>query len=172
MGLNGGQRIWRGTVIAAFGACVLVSPRCGAATEPPPRDKELLFTGLPTVVIRSPNPLKLAEFYAALGWKAGRVEGDKTFFYLENNMGSIEIKKLDAPGKIGPALSSRTQQTVVAVYEVTNQAELIRRAKAGGSPLIEEYKAGGGVSLFYIADPENNITGYAPRNHDSHIHTP
>lgn len=169
---NGWQRLGRRTIIAALAAGVLLSARFGDAAETSPSAKELVFTGLPTVVIRSPSPLKLAEFYAALGWKAGRVEGDKTFFYLENNMGSIEIKKLDAPGKPGPALSSRTQQTVVAVYEVTNQAELIRRAKAAGSPLIEEYKAGGGVSLFYIADLENNITGYAPRNHDSHIHTP
>lgn len=170
------QHLWSRTFAAAFAVCALLATNVSGAAEPPAGSsaggKELLFTGLPTVVIRSPEPLKLAQFYAALGWKATRIEGDKTFFYLENNMGSIEIKKMDAPGKPGPAHTSRTQQTVVAVYEVTNQAELIRRAKAAGSPLIEEYDAGGGVSLFYIADPENNITGYAPRNHDSHIHTP
>lgn len=172
MKLTGWQRRGAKAFIVAFAAwCVLATSHANAA-DAPRSEKDLLFTGLPTVVIRSPDPLKLAEFYAALGWKALRIEGEKTFFYLENNMGSIEIKKLDAPGKPGPALSSRTQQTVVAVYEVTNQPELVRRAKAAGSPLIEEYKAGGGVSLFYIADPENNITGYAPRNHDSHIHTP
>lgn len=69
--------------------------------------------------------------------------------------------------------TTRTQQGVVAIFETTDQADVVRRAKAAGSPLIERWNSSErGHSIYYIADPENNIFGFAPRHHNPNIPKP
>ena len=133
-----------------------------------------LFTAAPTILLRTPDPAKLAEFYAALGMKIARVsERGSVFVYLEGNVGSLEILAMDPNTKPGGPKTSRTQQGVVAIFETTDQAEVVRRAKVAGSPLIERWNSSTrGHSIYYIADPENNIFGFAPRYHNPGIKVP
>ena len=138
------------------------------------QDKAPLFTAAPTVLVRSPDPAKLAEFYSALGFEKIRVSPNGgVIFHLDGHVGSLEVVKMDANTKPGPAKTSRTQQGVVAIFETTDQAALVARAKAAGATLVEKWDASDRpVSIYYIGDPENNILGFAPRHHNPNIKTP
>ena len=133
-----------------------------------------LFTSTPTILLRTPDPAALAKFYVALGMKIGRVsERGSTFIYLEGNVGSLEILAMDPNSQPSGPKTSRTQQGVVAIFETTDQEGVVRRARAAGSPMIEKWTSSqADVSIYYIADPENNIFGYAPRHHNTNIPTP
>ena len=132
------------------------------------QDKAPLFTAAPTILVRSPDPAKLSEFYIALGFQKVRVSANGgVIFHLDGQVGSLEVTKP------GPAKTSRTQQGVVAIFETTDQEAVIARAKAAGATLVEKWTASDRpVSIYYIADPENNILGFAPRHHNSNIKTP
>lgn len=133
-----------------------------------------LFTSTPTFLLRSPDPGNLAKFYEALGMKIGRVsERGSVFIYLEDNYGSLEILAMRPDSEPDGPKISRTQQGVVVIFETTDQPEVVRRAKAAGSPLIERWNSSErGHSIYYIADPENNIFGFAPRYHNPEINVP
>jgi len=132
-----------------------------------------LFTSTPTILLRSPDPGRLARFYAALGMKIARVSERGAVIYLEGNAGSLEIAFMDPNSQPGGPKTSRTQQGVVAIFETTDLEQLVRRATAAGSPMIEKWTSSqADVSIYYIADPENNIFGYAPRHHNPNIPTP
>ncbi len=133
-----------------------------------------LFTSSPTILLRTPDPANLAKFYEALGMKIARVsERGSVIIYLQGNHGSLEILAMDPNTKPGGPKTTRTQQGVVVIFETTDQADVVRRAKAAGSPLIERWNSSQrGHSIYYIADPENNIFGYAPRYHNPGIKVP
>lgn len=133
-----------------------------------------LFTSAPTILLRTPDPARLAKFYEALGMKIARVsERGSVFVYLEGNVGSLEILAMDPNTEPGGPKTSRTQQGVVAIFETTDQEAVVRRARQAGSPMIEKWTSSqADVSIYYIADPENNIFGFAPRHHNSNIPTP
>lgn len=135
----------------------------------PPR-----FTSTPTILLRTPDPAALSKFYEALGMKIARVsERGSVFIYHEGNSGSLEILKMDENTKPGGPKESRTQQGVVAIFETTDLDEVVRRARAAGSPLVEKWTSSqADVSIYYIADPENNIFGFAPRYHNPNINVP
>jgi predicted enzyme related to lactoylglutathione lyase len=145
-----------------------------ASTPSLAQDKALLFTAAPTILVRSPDPAKLAEFYIALGFQKVRVSANGgVIFHLDGQVGSLEVVRMDAGTKPGPAKTSRTQQGVVAIFETTDQDAVIARAKAAGATLVEKWTASDRpVSIYYIADPENNILGFAPRHHNPNIKTP
>lgn len=140
----------------------------GNTTSPP------LFLSAPTILLRTPDPGNLAEFYKAIGMTVGRVNSrGSVHMYLEGNVGTLEIVKMDENTRPGGPKTSRTQQGVVAIFETTDQEEVARRARAAGSPLVEKWTSSqADVSIYYIADPENNIFGYAPRHHNPNIPTP
>lgn len=132
-----------------------------------------LFTSTPTILLRTPDPAALTTFYAALGMKIVRVSERGTVISLEGNLGSLEIAFMDPNSQPKGPKASRTQQGVVAIFETTDQEEVVRRARAAGSPMIEKWTSTqADVSIYYIADPENNIFGYAPRHHNPTIPTP
>ena len=133
-----------------------------------------LFTSVPTILLRTPDPAALSKFYEALGMRIARVsERGSVFIYLEGNVGSLEILAMDPNAQPGGPKTSRTQQGVVAIFETTDQEEVVRRARAAGSPMIEKWTSSQApISIYYIADPENNIFGFAPRHHNSNIPTP
>jgi hypothetical protein len=138
-----------------------------ANTAPP------LFTATPTVLLRSPDPTKLAEFYLALGMKEGRRNEFGVIIYLENGQGSLEILKMDPNTKPGGPKTTRKQQGVVAIFEVTDQVELVRRAKEAGATLVERWTSSErGHSIYYVGDWENNIFGFTPRYHNPKIKVP
>jgi predicted enzyme related to lactoylglutathione lyase len=132
------------------------------------------ITATPTILVRSPDPAKLGEFYRALGFRFIRVSGNGgQIFRLTGDVGSLEVVKMDPGARPGPPKTSRTQQGVVAVFETDHQEELLRRAKAAGATLIEPWTSGDGqVTIYYIADPEHNILGFAPRRHNPNIKVP
>ena len=132
------------------------------------------FTIVATVLLRSPDPMKLAEFYEALGFKKERIVGDLgVVFHLENHSGSLEVARMDPNTKPSGPKTSRTQQGVVAIFETDRQEEVVRRARAAGSPMIEKWTMSTrDVSIYYIADPENNILGFAERHHNTSLNTP
>ena len=133
-----------------------------------------LFTSAPTILLRTPDPAKLARFYAALGMKIARVAASGgVVIKFEGNVSSLEIVAMDPDTQPGGPKTSRTQQGVVTIFETTDQEEVVRRARAAGSPLIEKWTSSqADVSIYYIADPENNIFGFAPRHHNVNIPTP
>lgn len=145
-----------------------------AATPALAQNKPLEFTAAPTILVRSPNPVKLAEFYEAIGFKKDRTsENGTVYFYLEGNLGSLEVLNMDPNTKPSTGKTSRTQQGVVAIFEVNDQEEVVRRAKAAGATLVEKWDSRERpTSIYYIGDPENNILGFAPRNHNPRIKTP
>jgi len=138
------------------------------------QDKPPVFSAAPTILVRSPDPAKLSEFYVALGFQKYRVSAKGgVIFHLDGDVGSLEVVQMDAGTKPGPAKASRTQQGVVAIFEVSDQAALVARAKAAGATLIEKWDASDRpVSIYYVGDPENNIIGFAPRHHNPNIKTP
>jgi predicted enzyme related to lactoylglutathione lyase len=156
--------------IASFAAAMTLALASGA----PAQEAAPAFTSVPTILVRTPDPAKLAEFYKALGFTVGRVSPTGgVIFYLEGNAGSLEVLKMDANTRPSGPKTSRTQQGVVAIFETTDQQAVIARAKAAGATLVEEWKASDRpISIFYIADPENNILGFAPRHHNPNIKTP
>lgn len=129
---------------------------------------------VPTILVRSPDPGKLAPFYEALGFKKVRVSGNGgVIFHVEGSLASLEVVKMDPNTKPAMGKTSRTQQDVVAIFETDNQDELVRRARANGATVVEKWTAGNRpVSIWYIGDPENNIFGFAPRHHNDSIKTP
>jgi predicted enzyme related to lactoylglutathione lyase len=138
------------------------------------QDKTPVFTATPTILVRSPDPAKLSEFYIALGFKKVRVSGKGgVIFHLDGQVGSLEVVQMDPNTKPSGAKTSRTQQGVVAIFETDDQAGVIARAKAAGATLIEKWEASDRpIAIYYIGDPENNILGFAPRNHNPNIKTP
>ena len=152
-------------ILAAALLCGLSSVGAVAAPE---------YYSSPKVLVRSPDPAKLSQYYLALGFKQNRVSPDGgSMFYFEGDAGALEIVKMDANTKPGPKKTSRTQQGVVAIFETSDQEDVVRRAKEAGATLIEKWNASDRpVSIYYIADPENNVLGFAPRHHDPHLKTP
>ncbi len=62
---------------------------------------------------------------------------------------------------------------MVAIFEVTDQAALLARAKAAGATLIERWDvADRPATIYYIGNPENSILGFAARHHHPRINTP
>jgi predicted enzyme related to lactoylglutathione lyase len=156
------------SIITAM-ALTVIACVTAVAQEPPPR-----FTSAPTILLRTPDPANLAKFYEALGMKISRVsERGSVFIYLEGNQASLEILKMDENTQPGGPKRTRTQQGVVAIFEVTDQPELVRRAEAAGAPLIERWSSSErGHAIYYVADWENNIFGFAPRYHNPVINVP
>jgi catechol 2,3-dioxygenase-like lactoylglutathione lyase family enzyme len=143
------------------------SPRAPAAGGP------LAFTAIAKVLVRSPDPFRLAQFYAALGFREVSRSANGVNFYLAGDVGVLEILKMDAATRPSGPKTSRTQQGVVAIFEVTDQAGLVERAKAAGATLIERWDASDRpASIYYVGDPENNILGFAARHHDPRVNTP
>lgn len=159
----------------AFVACVLgLALTCSGVAAAQDNTRPPLFTSTPTILLRTPDPGALSKFYEALGMKIARVsERGTAFIYHTGNSGSLEILKMDENTRPGGPKTSRTQQGVVAIFETTDVEEVVRRARAAGSPLIEKWTSSqADVSIYYIADPENNIFGYAPRYHNPNINVP
>ena len=98
---------------------------------------------------------------------------DLAWAELDGDVGVLEILKMDSGARPSGPKSSRTQQGVVAIFEVSDQAALVARAKAAGATLVERWDASDRpASIFYIGDPENNILGFAARHHDPRVRTP
>lgn len=125
------------------------------------------FKDVYMIVIRSPDPTKLSEFYSALGMKIKEVaENGAVFFDIGSERTLFEILNMEKNTKPGGPKTTRTQQGLVALIETTNLKELMRRAKEAGSPLVEPL--GGDADsarVVYISDWENNIVGFSlPRS--------
>ena len=137
------------------------------------QQKAIEFTSIPKVLVRSPDPVKLAEFYKALGFVEVSRNNFGVNFYLQGNVGALEVLKMDKDTRPSGPKTSRTQQGVVAIFEVTDQQALIARAKAAGATLIERWDASDRpATIYYIGDPEYNILGFAARHGDPRLITP
>ncbi|MBT4739634.1 MAG: VOC family protein [Rhodospirillaceae bacterium] len=158
------------SVLLTLGFTALVSDFASAQTNTAPP----WFTATPKIVLRTPDPAILATFYGALGMKIDRItERGNAFISLEGDVGVIEIMKMDPGTEPSGPKTTRTQQGVVAIFETTDQEEVARRARAAGSPLVEKWSSSqADISIYYIADWENNIFGFAPQYHNPNINVP
>lgn len=119
------------------------------------------FNSISMTVLRSPDPVKLSKFYEALGMKIAEVgENGAVFFDLEDDGDLFEILNMEESTQPGGPKTTRTQQGVVALINVSDAREVARRAKNAGSPLVEPLGDPETAFVFYIADPENNILGF------------
>ncbi len=159
----------RTSCVTALVALSMFTASANAAQDAAP-----LITAAPTILVRSTDPAKLMKFYEALGFKKFReAQSGGTIFHIEGDIGSLEVIKLDKDTKPSGPKTSRTQQGVVAIFETTDQAGIVARAKAAGATLVEKWDASDRpISIYYIGDPENNIIGFAPRHHNPQIKTP
>jgi len=139
-----------------------------------PEVEPLTYSIIATIIVRTPDPMKLAEYYEALGFVRGReIPGQGVVFYLENRQGSLEIIKMDPNTEPSGPKTSRTQQGVLGIFETDQLDLVVARAKAHGSPVIDTWThPSAGVSIHYIADPEYNFLGFTNRGHNPNIHTP
>lgn len=155
------------SLFVALVAATISGP--AAAQEAP-----LEFTSVATVFVRSPDPIKLAQFYEAIGFKKARTTArGATLFFLEGSASLLEVMQMDPAAKPVMGKTSRTQQGVVPLIETNNPAEVARRAKAAGATLVEKYDSQENpITLYYIGDPENNIIGFAPRHHNPEVKSP
>jgi formylglycine-generating enzyme required for sulfatase activity/catechol 2,3-dioxygenase-like lactoylglutathione lyase family enzyme len=146
----------------------------GAEVAAPAGTSAPAFTATPTVLVRSPDPAKLAAFYAALGFRPSRTSPNGgVIFLLDGAVGSLEVVRMDPGTRPTTGKTSRTQQGVVAIFETDDPEEVVRRARAAGATLVEPWTASDRpVTIYYVADPENNILGFAPRRHNPRIRTP
>ena len=132
------------------------------------------YSIIATIIVRTPDPAKLANYYEALGFVRGReIPGQGVVFYLAGNQGSLEIIKMDPDTQPSGPKTSRTQQGVLGIFETDQLDEVVERAKALGSPVIDTWThPRAGVSIHYIADPEYNFLGFTTRGHNPNINTP
>ena len=167
-----GKRMKPAHIVAALMTVALFAS--ANAQQVAAQDKEPLFTATPTILVRSPDPGKLAQFYIALGFKVFRSSPNGgTIFHLDGDIVSLEIIQMDKNTRPSGPKTSRTQQGVVAIFETTDQEAVVTRAKTAGAKLVEKWDASDRpISIYYIADPENNILGFAPRHHNPQIKTP
>jgi predicted enzyme related to lactoylglutathione lyase len=157
------------------GLCVVLAvPPPSHAQDAAAQSMPLTYSIIATVIVRTPDPDKLAKYYQALGFVKQRdIPGQGVLFHLQNHQGTLEIIKMDPDASPSGPKTSRTQQGVVAIFETDQLDEVVARAKALGSPLIDTWThPTAGVSIHYIADPENNILGFANRGHNPTINTP
>lgn len=131
------------------------------------------FTAIAKILVRSPEPMQLAEYYSALGFIEAKRGKTSVTFHLQGNIGALEILKLDPDTPPSGEKTSRTQQDVLAIFETNNPAAVVARAKAAGAKLVERWDAPDRpISVYYVADPENNILGFTSRHHNPKINTP
>ena len=133
-----------------------------------------IYSIIATIIVRTPDPTKLAEYYEGLGFVRGReIPGQGVVFYLDGNRGSLEIIKMDPDTQPSGPKTSRTQQGVLGIFETDQLDEVVARAKALGSPVVDTWThPRAGVSIHYIADPEYNFLGFTNRGHNPNINTP
>lgn len=146
------------SLIALLGlACLMVSSSLYADET----GDEPKFNSISMAVLRSPDPVKLSQFYEALGMKIAEVgDNGAVFFDLEIEGDLFEILNMDENTKPGGPKTTRTQQGVVALINVTNVKDIARRARDAGSPLVEPLGDADRAFVYYIADWENNILGF------------
>ena len=153
--------------------CLVVPPNAKAqgANE---RGETPTYSIIATIIVRTPEPMKLAEYYEGLGFVRGReIPGQGVVFYLDGNRGSLEIIKMDPDTQPSGPKTSRTQQGVLGIFETDQLDEVVSRAKALGSPVVDTWThPRAGVSIHYIADPEYNFLGFTSRGHNPNINTP
>lgn len=144
------------TVLAAalFGLLSFGTQAQDPGTEPK-------FNSISMAVLRSPDPVKLSKFYEALGMKIAEVgDNGAVFFDLEGEGDLFEILNMDENTQPSGPKTTRTQQGLVALINVTNVREIARRAEEADSPLVEPLGDPDTAFVFYIADWENNILGF------------
>ena len=136
------------------------------------KSEKPVYTSLATVLVRSKEPFKLAEYYEFIGFKRIRTVADQgVVFYLEGNVGSLEILPLNEKVDSIKPKSSRMEQGVLAIFETDDLDKVLERARLAGSTFIETWTHPTGVSIHYIADPSNNILGFASRQHNPNLKT-
>jgi hypothetical protein len=56
----------------------------------------MAFSSIAKVLVRSPDPMRLAEFYTALGFREASRSATGVNFYLDGDVGVLEILRMDA----------------------------------------------------------------------------
>jgi catechol-2,3-dioxygenase len=120
---------------------------------------DIELRGIGWIVLRSKNPDRLADYYKALGFeewaRSPRIIG------LKAGGGAVlEIGRLDPAAPDLPSPPGRTFVQHAAIIGTKQAKTVAERAKTAGAVFIETYDSGG-VTIFYIADPEGNVIGFA-----------
>lgn len=120
---------------------------------------DIELRGIGWIVLRSKDPERLARYYTAIGFeewaRSPRIIG------LKAGGGAVlEIGKLDMAAPDPQPKASRTFVQHAAIVGTKQAKAVAERAKAAGATFIETYDSGG-VAIFYIADPDGNVIGFA-----------
>ena len=135
-------------------ACFVLAFLAGSA-----KAAEIELRGIGWIVLRSKDPERLANYYTALGFKewarSPRIIG------LKAGAGAVlEIGKLDASAPDPKPKPTRTQVQQAAIVGTKQAKQVAEQAKAAGAAFIETYDSGG-IAIYYIADPDGNVIGFA-----------
>lgn len=136
---------------ALIGLALLLAIPCSAA------DVEL--RGIGWIVLRSKDPERLANYYAALGFEEW-ARSPRIIGFKAGGGAVLEIGKLDEAAPVPTPKSARTQVQHAAIIGTKQAKEVAERAKTAGATFIETYTSGN-VAIYYIADPDGNVIGFA-----------
>lgn len=140
--------------ITVFSALIMISAAVAAEVE---------LRGIGWIVLRSKDPERLANYYMDLGFKewarSPRIIG------LKAGGGAVlEIGKLDMAAPDPAPKPTRTQVQQAAIIGTRQAKQVAEQAKAAGAAFIETYISGG-IAIYYIADPDGNVIGFAEDGH-------
>lgn len=120
---------------------------------------EIEMRGIGWHVLRSHNPLKLAEFYLALGFREW-ASSERIIGLHAGGGAAIEIGYLDETTPANPRINSRTQSSAAVIFGTSDAARVAQKARDAGATFVETWTSGD-VTLYYIGDPEGNVIGFA-----------
>lgn len=122
-------------------------------------DEEVKMRGIGWILLRSHEPKKLAEFYFALGFKEW-ASSERIIGLHAGGGAAFEIGYLDEGSPNNPPRTTRTQVSAAAIIGVNNADMVAERAREAGAMFIESRHTPE-TRMYYIADPEGNVIGFA-----------
>jgi predicted enzyme related to lactoylglutathione lyase len=120
---------------------------------------EVELRGIGWIVLRSKDPERLARYYATLGFEEW-ARSPRIIGFKAGGGAVLEIGKLDAGAPDSAPRPSRTQVQHAAIIGTKQAKDVAARARAAGAAFIETYMSGP-VAIYYIADPDGNVIGFA-----------
>ncbi|MDX2144523.1 MAG: VOC family protein [Rhodospirillaceae bacterium] len=120
---------------------------------------EIELRGIGWIVLRSKDPERLARYYAALGFEEW-ARSPRIIGFRAGGGAVLEIGRLDAATPDPMPKPSRTHVQHAAIVGTKQAKDVAERARAAGAAFVETYMSGD-VAIYYIADPDGNVIGFA-----------
>jgi catechol 2,3-dioxygenase-like lactoylglutathione lyase family enzyme len=138
-------------------ALVQAEPAVPAAA---PYAQEIELRGIGWIVLRSKDPDRLANFYAALGFQEWARSPRIIGFRIGKDGASLEIGRLDPAAPSPDPKAGRAHVQQAAIIGTKQAKQVAARAEAAGATFVETYRSGD-IGIYYVGDPDGNVIGFA-----------